>query len=251
MLRKAALLGLGLLGIVSIFLLSISSFLTNELFDSSWVLYGCLLLAFSGYAVGHFLRGTLAGTGRFQAVRAVHGFGRADPRHLLRHPRHRRGHGGRRLWPARRPAAAHRGGHRPPGRLPPDAGGSRGGVERDHPEPRLAGGRVARRRCAGQRRAHRSQPAGLAGSGHHRLRVQLRGAGGTGTAVHVPGHPGRAAPQAGPAGRAGALRRLQAGLPPADEGRRGRRPRRCLPGRSPSGPPSSRSSSTPRSGGAP
>ena len=65
-LRKAALLALGLLAIVGIFLLTMSPFLTRELFDGSWVLFGCLLLAFAGYALGHFLRGTFAGTGRFQ-----------------------------------------------------------------------------------------------------------------------------------------------------------------------------------------
>jgi len=65
-LRKAALLALGLLAIVGTFLLTMSPFLTRELFDGSWVLFGCLLLAFAGYALGHFLRGTLAGTGRFQ-----------------------------------------------------------------------------------------------------------------------------------------------------------------------------------------
>ena len=65
-LRKAGLLAIGLLGIVSIFLLTMSPFLTRELFDGSWVLFGCLLLAFAGYALGHFLRGTFAGTGRFQ-----------------------------------------------------------------------------------------------------------------------------------------------------------------------------------------
>ena len=64
-LRKAALLALGLLAIVGIFLLIASPFLTRELFDGSWVLFGCLLLAFAGYALGHFLRGTFAGTGRF------------------------------------------------------------------------------------------------------------------------------------------------------------------------------------------
>jgi O-antigen/teichoic acid export membrane protein len=65
-LRKAALLGLGLLGIVSILLLSMSSFITDEVFGGSWALFGCLLLAFTGYACGHFLRGALAGTGRFR-----------------------------------------------------------------------------------------------------------------------------------------------------------------------------------------
>ncbi|HET9600387.1 MAG TPA: hypothetical protein VFP08_02310, partial [Acidimicrobiales bacterium] len=65
-LRKAALLSIGLLAIVGTVLVGIAPFLTRELFDDSWVLFGCLLLAFTGYAVGHFLRGTLAGTGRFQ-----------------------------------------------------------------------------------------------------------------------------------------------------------------------------------------
>jgi O-antigen/teichoic acid export membrane protein len=65
-LRKAGLLGLGLLGIVTILLLCMSPFLTDEVFDGSWALFVCLLLAFTGYAVGHYLRGALAGTGRFR-----------------------------------------------------------------------------------------------------------------------------------------------------------------------------------------
>ena len=47
------------------------------------MLFGCLLLAFAGYAVGHFLRGTLAGTGRFQQYGLFMAFGRAHP---LRRP---------------------------------------------------------------------------------------------------------------------------------------------------------------------
>ena len=65
-LRKAGLLALGLLGIVGTVLVFISPFLTSELFDGNWVLFGCLLLSFTSYAVGHFLRGSLAGTGRFR-----------------------------------------------------------------------------------------------------------------------------------------------------------------------------------------
>jgi O-antigen/teichoic acid export membrane protein len=65
-LRKAGLLALGLLGIVGTILVFISSFLTSELFDGNWVLFGCLLLSFTSYAAGHFLRGSLAGTGRFR-----------------------------------------------------------------------------------------------------------------------------------------------------------------------------------------
>jgi O-antigen/teichoic acid export membrane protein len=65
-LRKASLLGLGLLTIVSLVLLSAGPFITSEVFDGSWALFGCLLLSFAGYALGHFLRGTLAGTGRFR-----------------------------------------------------------------------------------------------------------------------------------------------------------------------------------------
>jgi O-antigen/teichoic acid export membrane protein len=65
-LRKAALLGAGLLGIVIALLLAMSAFLISEVFDGSWPLFACLLLAFCSYAVGHFLRGSLAGTGRFQ-----------------------------------------------------------------------------------------------------------------------------------------------------------------------------------------
>jgi O-antigen/teichoic acid export membrane protein len=65
-LRKAALLGGVLLGLVILLLLAMSSFLTQQVFDGSWQLFCCLLLAFAGYAVAHFLRGSLAGTGRFQ-----------------------------------------------------------------------------------------------------------------------------------------------------------------------------------------
>src|SRR5262249_14974761 len=64
-LRKAGLLGLGLLGVVMVILIAMSPFVTKEEFDGSWPLFGCLLLASAGYALGHFLRGTLAGTGRF------------------------------------------------------------------------------------------------------------------------------------------------------------------------------------------
>jgi O-antigen/teichoic acid export membrane protein len=64
-LRKAGLLGLGLLGIVVIVLLSVAPIITDRVFDGSWVLFGCLLLSFGAYALGHFVRGTFAGTGRF------------------------------------------------------------------------------------------------------------------------------------------------------------------------------------------
>src|SRR5262249_42679116 len=64
-LRKASLLGLGLLGIVLVLLLSVAPIITDRVFDGSWVLFFCLLLAFSAYALGHFVRGTFAGTGRF------------------------------------------------------------------------------------------------------------------------------------------------------------------------------------------
>ncbi len=73
-----------------ILLLAISPFITQEVFDGSWPLFGCLLLSFVGYALGHFLRGTFAGTGRFSAVRAVHGVGRHDPVPVLRRAGRRR-----------------------------------------------------------------------------------------------------------------------------------------------------------------
>ena len=114
-LRKAALLSIGLLTIVGTVLLGIAPFLTRELFDDSWVLFGCLLLAFTGYAVGHFLRGTLAGTGRFQQYglfMGSDGLIRVTACAIFALGRR---HGRRCLRVARGPPAAHRGVHRPTG----------------------------------------------------------------------------------------------------------------------------------------
>ena len=222
-LRKAALLALGLLAIVGIFLLTVEPVPHQELFDGSWVLFGCLLLAFAGYALGHFLRGTFAGTGRFQqyglfmasdglirftacAVLAVTGVTfLGDVRPPRRHP------------------AVPRRLHRPARQLPPHDRGPSGGLGRAHAEPGLARRRLGGRGRAGQRRAARGQAAGRRHPERHRVRVQLRGAGGPGAAVHVPGRAGGAAAEAGPPGRPGPLRRLPPGVPPADAGRRGRR----------------------------
>lgn len=63
--RKAAVLAVSLLAIVSVVVLAVSPLVVNELFKGRWSLLAALLLAFAGYAAGHFTRGTLSGTGRF------------------------------------------------------------------------------------------------------------------------------------------------------------------------------------------
>jgi O-antigen/teichoic acid export membrane protein len=63
--RKAAVLGLLLLGAVGAGLAVLSPLLVDEVFDGSWALFACLLLGFTGYACSHFTRGVLAGYGEF------------------------------------------------------------------------------------------------------------------------------------------------------------------------------------------
>jgi O-antigen/teichoic acid export membrane protein len=63
--RRAALLALMLLLAVALVIAALSPVLVDEVFDGSWVLFGCLLLGFTGYACSHFTRGVLAGYGEF------------------------------------------------------------------------------------------------------------------------------------------------------------------------------------------
>jgi O-antigen/teichoic acid export membrane protein len=63
--RRAALLGLALLGAVVLVLLLLGPMLVDRVFDGSWPLFGCLLLGFAGYAVSYFVRGVFAGYGEF------------------------------------------------------------------------------------------------------------------------------------------------------------------------------------------
>ncbi len=63
--QRAAVLSVVLLAVVSLGVLALSPILVDELFDGRWSLLVALLIAFAGYAAGHFLRGTLSGTGNF------------------------------------------------------------------------------------------------------------------------------------------------------------------------------------------
>jgi O-antigen/teichoic acid export membrane protein len=64
--RKAAVLALGLVGIVLVILLTAAPLgLVERLLHDSWFLMACLVLAFLGYATQHFLRGVLSGHGDF------------------------------------------------------------------------------------------------------------------------------------------------------------------------------------------
>jgi O-antigen/teichoic acid export membrane protein len=63
--RRAGVLALSLLVIVSTIVLLISPLLVDKLFKGRWSLVVALLVAFAGYAAGHFTRGMLSGTGQF------------------------------------------------------------------------------------------------------------------------------------------------------------------------------------------
>jgi O-antigen/teichoic acid export membrane protein len=63
--RKAAVLSLVIVGIIGGGIVVLSPILSQNLFDGSWALVGCLLLAFVGYAGAHFTKGVLSGSGRF------------------------------------------------------------------------------------------------------------------------------------------------------------------------------------------
>lgn len=63
--KRAAVLSVALLAVVSVALLALSPLIVDRLFKGRWSLLVALLIAFVGYAAGHFLRGTLSGSGRF------------------------------------------------------------------------------------------------------------------------------------------------------------------------------------------
>lgn len=63
--RRAAVLAGSLLVIVSVAVLAVSPLIVDKLFKGRWSLLVALLIAFAGYAAGHFARGTLSGTGQF------------------------------------------------------------------------------------------------------------------------------------------------------------------------------------------
>jgi O-antigen/teichoic acid export membrane protein len=63
--RKAGVLALGLVAVISAIILVLSPILAENLFEGSYALVLCLLLSFIGYAAVHFTRGVLSGSGRF------------------------------------------------------------------------------------------------------------------------------------------------------------------------------------------
>lgn len=63
--RRAALLGVGLAGITTVAMLAAGPLLVHELFDNQWSLLVWLVVAFLGWATGHLARGVLSGSGRF------------------------------------------------------------------------------------------------------------------------------------------------------------------------------------------
>lgn len=63
--RRAALLALGLAGITTVGLVAAGPTLVHQLFADSWALLVCLIVAFLAWASGHLARGVLSGSGRF------------------------------------------------------------------------------------------------------------------------------------------------------------------------------------------
>jgi O-antigen/teichoic acid export membrane protein len=71
--RRAAVLAVGLVTIICIVILALGQFLASELFSGSWGLVIALLVAFVGYAAAHFARGVFSGTGRFNGYGTLMG----------------------------------------------------------------------------------------------------------------------------------------------------------------------------------
>jgi O-antigen/teichoic acid export membrane protein len=63
--RRAAVLAGVLMIAISVAILALAPFLTDQLFSGYWGLVIALLVAFVGYAAAHFVRGLFSGTGRF------------------------------------------------------------------------------------------------------------------------------------------------------------------------------------------
>ncbi len=65
LIRRASLLGLGLLAFLLVSCSVAAPFITNQLFDGQWLLFVALLVGVTGYCAGHIARGVLSGRGRF------------------------------------------------------------------------------------------------------------------------------------------------------------------------------------------
>jgi O-antigen/teichoic acid export membrane protein len=63
--KKALLLGLILIGAITVVILALSKFLVDEVFHGYWALLFALILGFVAYASSHFTRGLCSGSGRF------------------------------------------------------------------------------------------------------------------------------------------------------------------------------------------
>jgi len=64
--KRAAVLAVGLLGILTVACLIAAPTLNKHLFDNQWLLFVALLLGVGGYCAGHLARGLLSGRGRFR-----------------------------------------------------------------------------------------------------------------------------------------------------------------------------------------
>lgn len=71
--RRAAVLAIGLVVLISVVILALGPFLARELFAGSWGLVIALVVAFVGYAGAHFARGVFSGTGRFNGYGTLMG----------------------------------------------------------------------------------------------------------------------------------------------------------------------------------
>ena len=63
--RRAAVLALGLAGITTVVILAASGVIVHKLFHGQWALLACLLIGFLGWASAHLTRGVLSGSGIF------------------------------------------------------------------------------------------------------------------------------------------------------------------------------------------
>jgi O-antigen/teichoic acid export membrane protein len=63
--KRGAMLALGLAGITTVALVAAGPTLVSQLFHDSWGLLVCLVIAFLAWASGHLTRGVLSGSGRF------------------------------------------------------------------------------------------------------------------------------------------------------------------------------------------
>jgi O-antigen/teichoic acid export membrane protein len=71
--RRVALLGAMLAGVVLLALAILSPVITEHYFDGDWVMMGALAVAFVAYAPAHLARGICSGTGRFRDYAVIMG----------------------------------------------------------------------------------------------------------------------------------------------------------------------------------